>query len=145
MKKFFIKSTAVIMMCVIVFSSVVITVSAGTIVPYFGSCGNYFSCALKGRMETEIGASRVIAKTTRLSGGSNYTYTYVKVYFEYPDGEYYPEWNVTTLDTTMVSLDDPGYIYAPDGISSLHTIYSGENISDIASTPGSVWLGDHSH
>lgn len=145
MKKFFVKCIATIMMCAIVFSAVAISASAGTIVSYSDTKGPYFSGALKGDIDSTIGESRVIAKTTRKTGGSGYAYTYVKAYFEYPDGEYYPVWDVTSSSSITVSLNDPGYIYTPDGVSSLHTIYDGPDASIIQSTPGYMWLGDHTH
>lgn len=144
MKKRYVLVVSLIM-CVALLLCSTISISAVTEKNYSGQFTkggiNYFDGQVSGRLYNDTSSSYVSGSTKRESAGSSYTTVYVKVYFEYPDGEYYPSWNASAASTVTTSTYDPGYIYAPDDVSSLHTIYK----TTTSSSPGDLWLGAHTH
>ena len=125
MKKYFIKSIAMIMMLAMVLSCVAVTASAANIVTYSGTCGTLFSCNLKGDIEGATGSYRAMAKTTRKTDANEYIY--VKAYIEYTDGEWEQDWDVAaSLHSVTVLIESPVSIRTACGVSSYHKMYNEE-------------------
>ena len=145
MKRNFVKIVISLVICVTMLTCTMISASAASKSysgEYTKSGKNYFDGQVNGTLYNDTSSSYVYGSTTRESAGSGYSTVYVKVYFEYPDGEYFPSWNTTiSSNTVTTSMYDPGYIYPPDDVSSLHTIYN----SSVSSAPGQMWLGAHTH
>ena len=141
MKKFMIKSLVIIMMCAIVFSYAAVTASAANVLTYSGTCGNLFSCNLKGDIEGTTGYYRAMAKTTRKTDA--YEFIGARALIEYSNGEYEAEGNTAAaLNSVTVLIEDPVGGFVAIGVSSYHMMYNGNgNAANIEYLAGEKWLG----
>lgn len=141
MKKFMIKSLVIFMMCAIVFSYAAVTASAANVLTYSDTCGNLFTCNLKGDIEGTTGYYRAMAKMTRKTDA--YTHMNVRAQVEYSDGEYEFKTNSTSSAVTItVLIEIPVSNRIARGVSSYHMIHDGNGHADEPkSLAGEKWLG----